>query len=94
MSSQGDIVTKPLSGSVLGYYLRDASDRTRFLKEKAIYVERSGVTDPNNISKGVTPSPYWTVTSNTYRLSYLFGKSKCNCTSGDPFGGKNSVAGV
>lgn len=61
--------------------LRDASDMTRMIRERARYNEfKSG----NTVAPGNTENP-WVPYGNAFRLSYLFGKLKCgSCTTGSP----------
>ena len=71
---------------------RDASDRTRAIRERLIYNEKRGGT---NIQSGKTglgrgnAEPLWQQQGNNFRLAYLFGKLKC----GGAFGGVFNLNG-
>jgi hypothetical protein len=73
-------------------FLRDASDRTRALRERLIYNEKRAAT---NITPG-TPGlgrghaeTLWQQQGNNFRMAYLTGKLKC----GAAFGGAYNLNG-
>lgn len=74
MSSQ----SQPLSGYT--ELIRDASDITRKLRERMVYLENKdaiptlGYPEPQYLSKG-----------NQFRLSFLYGKLKCSSCNGGAF---------
>lgn len=74
---------------------RDASDITRQIKERALYNEfktNSTILNATKLDRRGAINPYgpgasgtlWLQQSNQFRLSYLFGKMKCNdaCVGG------------
>lgn len=71
---------------------RDASDRTRAIRERLIYNEKRGGTNIQGGS-GVTgrgnAEPLWQQQGNNFRLAYLTGKMKC----GGAFGGVYNLNG-
>ena len=73
-------------------FLRDASDRTRAIRERLIYNEkRTGTTI--QMGSGLTgrgnAEPIWQQQGNNFRMAYLAGKMKC----GAAFGGVYNLNG-
>jgi len=59
---------------------RDASDRTRAIRERLIYNEKRAGTNIQGGAPGLgrgNAEPIWQQQSNNFRLAYLFGKLKC-----------------
>jgi len=84
MSSQGD---PALSG--YGYQVsRDASDRTRAIKEALQYK-----TFKSSYTGNTATEPIWMKYGNQFKLTYNFGKLECNGCVGNAFGGKNATVG-
>lgn len=76
-SSQGGSVGSSIGQVAAGYTfdpdsIRDSSDWTKRLKERLIYEEYKTTT---NLS-----DPLYLVRGNQFRLSYLFGRFKCDST--------------
>lgn len=61
--------------------LRDASDVTRTVREKRIYVNYTG----NNVTDNKNAKPTWLKFGNDFRLEYSFGRFKCADCSGNGF---------
>jgi hypothetical protein len=71
---------------------RDASDRTRAIRERLIFNEKRAGTNIQMGSAGLgrgNAEPLWQQQGNNFRLAYLFGKLKC----GDAFGGAFNLNG-
>ena len=84
MSSQGD-------PGLTGYTYqptRDASDRTRQIKEAIQYKTlKSSYTGNKNTE------PIWMQYGNQFKLTYDFGKLECTGCTGNAFGGTNATVG-
>ena len=84
MSSQGD-------PGLTGYTYqptRDASDRTREIKEAIQYKTlKSSYTGNKNTE------PIWMQYGNQFKLTYDFGKLECTGCTGNAFGGTNATVG-
>lgn len=84
MSSQGD---RGLTGYTYGV-TRDASDRTRAIKEAIQYK-----TQKSSYSGNKNTEPIWIKYGNQFKLTYDFGKLECNGCTGNAFGGTNATVG-
>jgi hypothetical protein len=65
--------------------LRDASDYTRTLRERQIYIEPAGAGKTN---------PTWTRYSTGYLLEYQFGRFKCTNCTGNAFNAVGAVEDI
>jgi len=84
MSSQG--ANSSDTFGVVGYSfnrnsMRDSSDVTRAIRERIAYSENQSVVPVAEYTKD-----RWIKYGNGFRLSYLFGKYKCDACSGNTFG--------
>jgi hypothetical protein len=73
-------------------FLRDASDRTRAIRERLIYNEKRTGSTIQGYSPGLgrgNAEPIWQQQGNDFRLAYLAGKMKC----GAAFGGVYNLNG-
>ena len=84
MSSQG---VPGLTGYTYGV-TRDASDRTRAIKEAIQYK-----TQKTSSSGNKNTEPIWMKYGNQFKLTYDFGKLECNGCTGNAFGGTNATVG-
>ena len=84
MSSQG---VPGLTGYTYGV-TRDASDRTRAIKEAIQYK-----TQKTSYSGHKNTEPIWMKYGNQFKLTYDFGKLECNGCTGNAFGGTNATVG-
>ena len=67
---------------------RDASDRTRAIKEAMHYkTQKSGYSGNKNTE------PIWMKYGNQFKLTYDFGKLECTGCTGIAFGGTNATVG-
>ena len=84
MSSQGD-------PGLTGYTYqptRDASDRTRQIKEALQYK-----TQKSSYVGNTSTEPIWMKYGNQFKLTYNFGKLECDGCTGNAFGGAQSTVG-
>jgi len=84
MSSQGD-------PGLTGYTYqptRDASDRTRQIKEAMQFKTQRG-----SYSDNKNTEPIWMKYGNQFKLTYDFGKLECTGCTGNAFGGTNATVG-
>jgi hypothetical protein len=92
MSSQS-VNTTSYSGyqasATLNYIpTRDSSDYTRMIRERVTYNEfKTGTT----ITPGNTEDP-WLRYANGFRISYLFGRLKCETCTGNAFSGNTPIS--
>ena len=84
MSSQGD-------AGITGYNYqpsRDASDRTRQIKEAMQYKMLNSSYTGNKDTE-----PIWMKYGNEFKLTYNFGKLNCTGCTGNAFGSTNATVG-
>jgi hypothetical protein len=84
MSSQG-------VPGVVGYtyqYSRDASDRTRQIKEAIQFKTMN-----SSYSGNKNTEPIWFKQGNKFKLTYNFGKLACGSCTGSAFNGTNATVG-
>lgn len=81
MSAQGVNGTDLSGYTFQSLSLRDASDVTRTIRERRIYVNYndSNTTDDKNAK------PTWLKFGNDFRVEYAFGRFKCTDCSGNAF---------
>ena len=89
MSSQSN----PTAGYSIPF-TRDSSDYTRTVRERITYVENK----PSTAVANKTNESSWLYYGNGFRLSYLYGKTKCTSCTGNAFGTNgpyvNNVGGI
>lgn len=84
MSSQADPAIRGYDDQLI----RDASDRTRQIKEAMQYkMYKSG----GNANRDTSPS--WIKYGNQFKLTYDFGKLGCTSCPANGFGGTNATVG-
>jgi len=69
-------------------FLRDASDRTRALRERLIYNDKRAGSNISGYSPGLgrgNAEPLWQQQGNNFRMAYLTGKMKCGAAFGGVF---------
>jgi len=84
MSSQG---VPGLTGYTYAV-TRDASDRTRAIKEAMRFK-----TQNSSYSGDKNTEPIWIKYGNQFKLTYDFGKLECTNCPGNVFGGSNATVG-
>ena len=67
---------------------RDASDRTRAIKEALQYK-----TFASSYAGDTASQPIWLKYGNQFKLTYDFGKLECTGCTGNAFGGSESTVG-
>jgi len=67
---------------------RDASDRTRQIKEAIQYKTFKSSYTGNTVTE-----PVWMEYGNQFKLTYNFGKLACGGCTGNAFGGTNATVG-
>jgi hypothetical protein len=86
MSSQGDSGIRNYNYQPT----RDASDRTRQIKEAMQYkTYNSSYTAANNVDT----QPSWIKFGNQFKITYDYGKLQCTSCLSNAFGGVNSTVG-
>lgn len=82
MSSQGANTTTLTNGYAFDpNSVRDSSDITRQIRESIQYNQLKSGTVITGVTRNV-----WIPYGNQFRLSYLYGKYKCNACAGNTFG--------
>lgn len=81
MSAQGVRGTDLSGYAFQDLSLRDASDVTRGIREKRIYVNYND----GNVADNKNAKPTWLKFGNDFRLQYAFGRFKCTACSGNAF---------